>query len=269
MFKDNKYTKWYFQILENAKNLPRIGYVEEHHIIPRSCGGPDAKDNLVNLSAREHFICHLLLTKMMTNEQFRIKMIFAASALAFWRNNDHDRSFKINSKHYESLKKELSLIRTGVSRSEETREKISEACKTHIQENGSIWAGRTHSKESKLKMSKAKIGKPGVRLGAKHSEETKKKMSKRMLGNTPWNKGKLASEKTKKKLSESHKGKPSWNKGKTFSDSTKKKMSEVQLGCKFIYNPTTKHQTRIKGEDPLPDGYVYGRLPKQIKNQTI
>lgn len=115
-------------------------------------------------------------------------------------------------------------------------------------------------------MSAAKIGKPGVRLGAKHTAETKAKMSERMRGNTPWNKGRELSNETKKKLSESHKGKPSWNKGKTFSDDTKKKMSEVQLGCKFIYNPTTKHQTRIKGDDPLPEGYIFGRLPKRLKD---
>lgn len=50
-------------------------YVEQHHIIPRSEGGLDEPDNLVNLTAREHYIAHLLLAKIygdwkMTNALF-------------------------------------------------------------------------------------------------------------------------------------------------------------------------------------------------------
>jgi hypothetical protein len=42
-------------------------YYEKHHIIPRSLGGSNKKENLVLLTAKEHFICHLLLTKMCIN----------------------------------------------------------------------------------------------------------------------------------------------------------------------------------------------------------
>jgi len=35
-----------------------------HHIIPRSLGGLNDKINLVNLTAREHYIAHLLLWKI-------------------------------------------------------------------------------------------------------------------------------------------------------------------------------------------------------------
>ena len=40
------------------------GYSEIHHIIPKSLGGKDSKDNLVKLSAKEHFIAHRLLAKI-------------------------------------------------------------------------------------------------------------------------------------------------------------------------------------------------------------
>ena len=75
-FVDNKYTKWYFSIVNNAKENPRSGYTEQHHIIPRSLGGSNQSDNLVNLSAREYFICHLLLQKM-TEGRNKDKMIAA------------------------------------------------------------------------------------------------------------------------------------------------------------------------------------------------
>ena len=61
IFLENKYTSWYFSIIRNA-NSNSGSYVEKHHIIPRCIGGSDHKENLVSLTAREHFVCHLLLT---------------------------------------------------------------------------------------------------------------------------------------------------------------------------------------------------------------
>jgi cellobiose-specific phosphotransferase system component IIA len=64
IFIDNKYTRWYYNIVTNAKSRISIGYTEKHHIIPKSCGGNNSKNNLVALTAREHFVCHLLLIRM-------------------------------------------------------------------------------------------------------------------------------------------------------------------------------------------------------------
>ena len=38
--------------------------MEKHHIVPKSEGGSDDPSNLVNLTAREHYIAHLLLAKI-------------------------------------------------------------------------------------------------------------------------------------------------------------------------------------------------------------
>ena len=40
------------------------GIVERHHILPRSMGGTDSADNIVEVSPRVHYILHLLLYKM-------------------------------------------------------------------------------------------------------------------------------------------------------------------------------------------------------------
>ena len=58
------YISVYNSIIYNRKSNAISGYTESHHIIPRSLGGDNSKDNLVNLSAREHFIAHLLLAKI-------------------------------------------------------------------------------------------------------------------------------------------------------------------------------------------------------------
>jgi hypothetical protein len=67
-FKKNKYSNWYFAIIKKAKEQQRTKtdntYYENHHIIPKSLGGTNRVLNLVLLTAKEHFIVHLLLVKM-------------------------------------------------------------------------------------------------------------------------------------------------------------------------------------------------------------
>lgn len=90
MFQLNKYTEKYQRIISRAKsqNRQRKGrkngeiYYEQHHILPRCAGGPDTPENLVLLTAREHFICHLLLTKMFDSKYYTEKMKHAFSCMA-------------------------------------------------------------------------------------------------------------------------------------------------------------------------------------------
>ena len=100
----------------------------------------------------------------------------------------------------------------GKTHSKETKRKISEANK-----------GKTLSEETKRKISEAKKGEKHPNYGKtfSHSEETKRKMSEAMkgenhpmYGKTPWNKGKTLSEEHKRKMSEA-------NKGKTLSEETR------------------------------------------------
>jgi hypothetical protein len=78
MYLQNKYTKWYYNIIQNAQAriLPLNVYFEKHHIVPRSLGGNNKQSNIAKLTPKEHFICHLLLTKM-TNGNGMYKMRYA------------------------------------------------------------------------------------------------------------------------------------------------------------------------------------------------
>jgi hypothetical protein len=82
-FKENKYSKWYFSIINLAKTKKRKKnknlYFEEHHIIPVSLGGDNKKENRILLTAKEHFICHVLLCKF-TKKESKIKMFYALRA---------------------------------------------------------------------------------------------------------------------------------------------------------------------------------------------
>ena len=101
MFIDNKYTQCYYRIVENRKVYPLSGYVERHHIIPKSLGGNNKKENLILLSAREHFICHRLLVKMTTGKD-KMKMAYAIRMMMWLENPCQDR-YKINARLYERL----------------------------------------------------------------------------------------------------------------------------------------------------------------------
>lgn len=67
-FKTNKYQDWYQDLVQSAKNQNRVKsnttYYESHHIVPKCLGGDNSKLNLVLLTAREHYIAHLLLVRM-------------------------------------------------------------------------------------------------------------------------------------------------------------------------------------------------------------
>jgi hypothetical protein len=100
IFITNKYTKYYFSIISNAKSrtLPPNTYIEKHHIIPKSLGGNNSKDNLVSLTAREHFVCHKLLVKMLEGKN-KAKMSFA-----FWRLVHGKNNLLITSRTYQTAR---------------------------------------------------------------------------------------------------------------------------------------------------------------------
>jgi hypothetical protein len=66
-FVESKYSKWYSNLIHK----------EKHHIIPRSFGGDNIKSNVVQLTAREHYIAHALLWKMKFEGIYGSKMAFA------------------------------------------------------------------------------------------------------------------------------------------------------------------------------------------------
>jgi hypothetical protein len=117
----NKYTRWYFNIISRALERSRnrtdakalLGYVEGHHILPRSfdLGGQKDKINIVYLTAREHFIIHVLLIKMFTGS-FKYKMFNALTMFNEYmkRGYFNSRLYSINRENARYLAKEGARI---------------------------------------------------------------------------------------------------------------------------------------------------------------
>lgn len=109
------YREIYDRIISYRRNVVPEGYKENHHILPRSLGGSDDKDNLVYLTAKEHFICHLLLTRMYEYNTIEYyKMIHAFHMMQL---SSIGQKRYITSRSYEYLKidfsKKMSIEQSG------------------------------------------------------------------------------------------------------------------------------------------------------------
>jgi hypothetical protein len=172
-------------ILEKRMHFESL-YTESHHIFPICKGGPDVSENKVRLTAREHFLAHLLLVKMYPEHQ---GLLYAAN----WMSNNK----KYGSRKYTWLKEKFSILNSekkkGISLSEDHCNNISNSLKGYKKSNEHLkrigeskkdiplsdehrqklskdipisyerhekMFGRIFSKESLEKMSKAKKGIP-------------------------------------------------------------------------------------------------------------
>lgn len=154
MFISNKYTNCYNNIITKAKARISGEYTELHHIMPKCLGGSNDKNNLVRLSAREHFVCHLLLTKMTTGKA-QFQMIKAAHMMTVSTKKQY--RYKISSRIYEQLKKAASCAMSALTKgkpkhTEKSKKILSDLAKG----KPSLFKGKSHSTHSKQLQSLAK-----------------------------------------------------------------------------------------------------------------
>lgn len=230
IFIDNKYSRVYFSIINRAKDrILKDTYFEKHHIIPKSLGGSNEKSNLVKLTAREHFICHLLLVKM-TSGDAHYKMINAAWLMSI------NGEVKVNSYTYESLKVKKSIY-------QKTR-------KGKLSPSYGRKTGRTSKDFTDVwrqNISKSKKGKPAYNKGVPRSEETKEKISR-----------------TRKERSKNS----NWNIQPPCSKEKAAKIKKANTGKRWIHNLSIKERKYISGQDVhkyLSLGWALGLGPKTLK----
>lgn len=152
------YKKIYNSLVIKCKNQNRkkgIGvYYEAHHIVPRCFGGEgdyrNAKHpNIVLLTAKEHYIAHLLLVAIYPDSPCMLK--------ALWNmcQTGKVERHRPSARTFERIRNEYS--------------------KSTIGKNGSFF-GRKHTQESLIKIGAASKNRK-ANLGNKYSEETRKRLS--------------------------------------------------------------------------------------------
>lgn len=78
------YTSIYQKLIDRARYRSIEGYIERHHIIPRCFGGTDDTTNIVALTPEEHYLAHLLLSKIHPHNR---SLIYAAKMMSGQGNN--------------------------------------------------------------------------------------------------------------------------------------------------------------------------------------
>ena len=207
------YKKIYDDFISDRLQKQNIdGYFETHHIIPKSYGGLNKKENLIKLTAKDHFFAHMLLAKI-----YKGKMIFALNMMCKTRTQTHK-----NKSVYEVFKKqiaeEISKVNKNKIVKQETKDKLS-----------ATQTGRKHTIERIENNRKAQLGKV-------MTEEVKEKISKSLKGvKKPKEHGiKIAEYNRTRIFTEEHRQNISKSlKGLKQSDETRKRMSESKTGYKY------------------------------------
>lgn len=108
---DMNYKKVYDNIIQNRLENPLTDskYGENHHIIPKSLGGSDCSNNIVRLTAREHFICHALLAEMYDKETPEWYKMNHAFMMMKCESTTQCGNRYFNSRLYELKRKDFSL----------------------------------------------------------------------------------------------------------------------------------------------------------------
>lgn len=141
------YTKIYNSLVERAKNRKLTTYKEKHHIIPKCMGGSNNKENLVELTAREHYIAHLLLVKIYPNND---KLKIAVWNMLNVSNSYHKRVYTISNRLYEEYRIYASKITKKWFSNELNNNKILERNKKISKAN----SGKIFTEEHKKNISK-------------------------------------------------------------------------------------------------------------------
>ena len=144
-------------IIDRAKNrvLPKEVYTERHHIIPRCMGGSNDKSNLVDLTAKEHFIVHKLLVMIFPGNNSLFDAFWCMSNM----NNTMGRNYRVGAREFNRIRNEYSKIQSE-----------------RLKGEGNPFFNKTHNEDSISKMKAAAKHRPT------QSEETKYKRSVSLKG---------------------------------------------------------------------------------------
>lgn len=196
------YKKIHDQIIEKRKSIGEPeGYTEIHHIVPKSFGGSDDSENLLKMTAREHFIIHRLLAKIYPKTGM-VHAVWKMSCVGKER-------YKVTSRTYSYLREQHAY---RVSNDKESSKKKSDTMK-----------GRKQTPEHSAKRAESR-----KKNGEWHSEETKEKIGKSNMGKRgPWAGKTLPKEAVEKRNKARHEnGNYSW------TEEQKRRASERQSGKK-------------------------------------
>lgn len=237
LIENQKYRSCYEKLVNRAKERTLEGYSERHHIIPRCLKGNNEEENLVYLTAREHYIAHQILVILFPKVY---RLAYAAQLMTVDALGN-----RVDNRMYGWLRERLSEAQKNRVYSEETRRNMSNGQKNRIltlEQKERMMIGLRKgwetpiTSEQRAKMSASMKGRKLspehiekmriINTGRKASEETRAKMRGRVCSEETRAKqivsatGRKHTEESKAKIAEN-------NIRRGVSKETKAKMSEV------------------------------------------
>lgn len=211
------YRKLYLKIIFNAKSEMGSGirskknneYYENHHIFPRSLFPlwEEKSSNQVLLTAREHFFCHQLLTKIWPGQEtsFALNAFLWGYKTANKQGIQRVNKYKITSREYERIRTQMAQYLSVFQKelwSNKTDEELQDWGKRHSR---SMHARTEEQKEATLKK---------YRETLKNRSEDEWKQIKEKIKTTRFNKTEEELKIIHDNLSKNTKGKKWFNDGK-------------------------------------------------------
>lgn len=225
-------------IVQAVENYDPERYSEWHHILPR-CLDVEKKysDQGVRINGADHFRAHVILTECFSKKSRYYYLLIKPVVMM----TNPLRLEGVSPEEVEDAKRRFSESQRGdlnPAKRPEVREKIREA-RLNLTPEQKKSISDNHADVS---------GSNNPFYGKHHSEESIQKMRRRLPDRSSENNpfyGKHHSEETKRKLR------------KPKSESHRKKISENRRGTVYITDGSINRF--IKREDPLPEGFRYGR----------
>lgn len=262
------YRHVYMKIISNAKKQNRVKgqgeYYEEHHILPKSLfplWKSRHNSHTVLLTAREHFFCHQLLTKIYPCRE---------TVYALWKmiNGNGEIRKVCSSKEYEQIRKQRSSYvslqmkgnKYGSHKNQWLRGKCGKDYPDWLRKKNS----ESHKNPSDIVRQHYSEGQK--RYFAEHpmSEEQKNNISKALK---EYYKNNKISDEKRRRLSESNKGK---HIGFKHSDEAKEKIRQARLGVRLTEEEKVNYKkaarNRYKGPKIIcvNTGEVFNNLAEII-----
>jgi hypothetical protein len=161
------YQKVYNLIVDKARNRVLPGYTEKHHILPKCMGGSNERENVVSLTAKEHYLCHRLLCEIYPKNKALKKAYYLICTVKTQEQKRYTPSGRV----IERVKLENSLARRGQKKDPEsilkrtqtrrkngTYQRTSESVEKGIQtrRKNNSYGGKPFTESHKQKLSEKK-----------------------------------------------------------------------------------------------------------------
>jgi hypothetical protein len=201
IFTDDKYSQEYYTLVTKAKSRATtkkeasslLGYNEKHHVVPESfyenrkrkgpkgwiLGDPNFYENLIFVTAREHYRLHWLLCQMTlvdTTFDTRARILTQLAIFRMSAGQKNIENYAVSESEYAFAKEMISAARTGPG-NPQYRKKVSDKAKLKRKETIEKNGGIKHPPRSQETIDKLRKN-----CGHPQTAETRRKISEKTKG---------------------------------------------------------------------------------------